>query len=225
MYFEDIEWCYRARLLGFEILAAPRSVCLHAFGSQVPTGEGKSLSPEKLRRVTYGRLRFITLLNNPISWLRFFLSYLVEDILRGLVYLLKARWSLLGAMARGWRDFGRTLPEIRLVKRELYARRQISAQMLYKLQKGAPVPLIQAGIPVMTWDIICTEYAPLFLAGKTHPVPEMDHYLQTNEVVSSAKIHTRRSFLIRAFRIYQIEGAAQLLHRIGRQIQWRLMQP
>jgi GT2 family glycosyltransferase len=60
MFYEDADWSYRARSLGFTIRAAPLAVIYHALGARVPSGGGEQLSPQKIRNVVYGRLRFIT---------------------------------------------------------------------------------------------------------------------------------------------------------------------
>ena len=48
MYYEDVEWCYRARLLGLRILLAPQAVIYHALGSRVGSRPRKA-SPRASR--------------------------------------------------------------------------------------------------------------------------------------------------------------------------------
>lgn len=222
MYYEDSEWSYRARLLGYKILAAPRSVVQHAFSSQVPTGTNEGLSQTKLRKVTGGRLRFISRINAGGYWLGFLFNYMVEDLLRTLLYLVRGRWKMAGALIQGWGDFGRTLTHIRSDRNELQRRRQVSDREMYSLQQRTPVPLVQAGIPLLTWDIICSYYAPLFLTGKARQVPEFEEV--TWDKLESGTRSTR-TIWVRCFHILKIEGMRALIQRLGRQIQWRIMQP
>jgi GT2 family glycosyltransferase len=57
LYYEDLDWCYRARLAGYSIVTAPRSVVRHQFGGSVST------KPEhfKMRLVIRNRLRYVIL--------------------------------------------------------------------------------------------------------------------------------------------------------------------
>ena len=80
MYYEDSEWCYRARALGFRVYAAPEAVAYHAFGGRVPTGETGGLSARKLANAAYGRLRFALKLLYPPARDRFLAHYLREDL-------------------------------------------------------------------------------------------------------------------------------------------------
>ena len=80
LYYEDSEWCYRARLFGYTVEAAPAARIYHAFSGRLPNQKNESLSPFKLRRVVFGRLNFITKLNGPGYLLRFMFNYCLEDI-------------------------------------------------------------------------------------------------------------------------------------------------
>jgi GT2 family glycosyltransferase len=222
MYYEDSEWSYRARLLGYKILAAPKSVVLHAFSSQVPTGTSVGLSQTKLRRVTCGRLRFISRINAGGYWLGFLLNYMVEDLLRALLYLVSGRWNMAGALIQGWGDYGCDLPQIRRDRKELQRRRQVSDRAIYRLQRGSPVPLVRAGLPLLTWDIICSHYAPLLLSGNARPVPEFEVAAMDKQ---ESGMNSARPIWVRCFQILRIEGLRAMIQRLGREIQWRIMQP
>jgi GT2 family glycosyltransferase len=79
MYYEDTEWSYRARLLGYVVRAAPKAIIYHAFGGRTPSDQNSRLEPAKLRRVVYGRLRFaLKLIRSPLLG-RFLRNYLLED--------------------------------------------------------------------------------------------------------------------------------------------------
>jgi GT2 family glycosyltransferase len=102
MYYEDSEWCYRARLMGYQVLAAPGAVVLHAFSGQITASNASSMEPLKLRRVAYGRLRFVSLLLDqsahrlPAYFLKIFQYYCI---------------SVIGATHRAyqaWNDFRQT---------------------------------------------------------------------------------------------------------------------
>ncbi len=252
MYYEDSEWCYRARLFGFTIHLAPKAVVYHAYSAQNSAKESPpnefsqkpGITPQKLRRVTSGRLRFITRINGAGFFWRFLFNYLIEDMARMLSYVLLSRmkignrFEMASAFSHGWKDAVESLPDMIAARKKIQARRTISDRTLYRLQNQTTAPFIHSGLPVFNWDAICSQYLPLIAAGKTRPLPEfLDENISVNESdpqeqksgyrtsdhLTSVAEHTQPfSALIR---IYQSEGWVALLRRLGRQIQWRLMQP
>ena len=258
MYYEDSEWCYRARLFGYTVHLAPEAVVYHAFSAQNPVKvstqneasqkpEASGIKPLKLQRVTSGRLRFITRINGAGYFWRFLCNYLIEDLIRILSYLIftraeiGARVEMASAFPRGWKDFFVSLPAILIERKSIQARRKINDQTLYRLQNEAAAPLIESGMPVFNWDAICSHYLPLIAAGKTRRLPEFsDENMAGNgsdpagqlgglrnqfRQTSAANISERTGLVSRLIQIYQTEGLGALLRRLGRQIQWRMMQP
>lgn len=204
MYYEDIEWCYRARWLGYKVCLAPGAIVYHAFSGRHPGEVERGLNETKLQRVIYGRLRFSTRLLRPALLLRFLISYAVEDLFNGLLNLFRGHWGAARACVRAWRDYLGSLSELRLARKILRQRRPLANRELFSLQRQAPVPLIRQGVPLLTWDIVCHEYLP---------------WIQTHRSVRS------KMSLRRAFSIWQVEGFAALAHRLGRRALWKLMQP
>lgn len=208
MYYEDSEWCYRARLFGFSVRPAPQAVIYHAFSSrlpgQVPDGAQASLSAEKLRRVLYGRLRFITRLLGPGMLVRFLFCYIFEDFLNVVACLLRGRWDHCRAYWTAWVDYLASLKELRSCRNTLQNRRLQTDRELFRLQHQAPVPLVWRGLPLLTWDIVRHEYQP---------------WIESHHVGRS------RMTLQRALSIWRMEGPAALAHRLGRSIIWKWMQP
>lgn len=212
LYYEDSEWCYRARLFGFTIQAAPAAKAGHAFGAR--PGEDAGLKPEKLRQVTYGRLRWITRINRTSRFWSFLLAYLLEDLGRLVIYLLSGKWRLARALASGWADYLRSLRELLPQRRAVQARRQISDRQLFELQRGAPAPAFRSGRPQLTWDRICSDYLPLMAHTRDHTLPEIG---------PGAKAPPQKA-LERLIRIVRTEGIAASIYWIGKNLAWRLMQ-
>jgi len=172
LYYEDSDWSYRARLLGFNIAAAPMAVACHGYSQQSEPPQPRLMTPAKLRNVTYGRLRFSwkifstrTLLVSFPGFLLFELFFLAGRVLRG-------RFELLGAGLAGWRAFSRDIQGISLLRAALQTRRSVPDAQLRTRPGQYPAPLIWNGIPELTWDLVQTCYLPLFLSGKSRPVPE-----------------------------------------------------
>jgi len=216
LYYEDSEWCYRARLLGYSILAAPKAIVYHAFGSRTSTSQDSSISPNRLQRVVYGRLRFAgKLLGNRYRPI-FMRRYLLEDTLRFIYAAIRWRRSQAKAIWQGRRQFNLAddLPEAR---EALQKKRKMTDEELLGLQRRLPAPLVWRGLPVLTWNTIQSVYTPLIIDRQTIPLPEFPvGYLPTQSVSSR---------LLRWKQIYQDEGAGMLTHRLYRAIQGRLAQP
>jgi len=222
MYYEDSEWCYRARLLGYQVLTAPRAVILHAFNLQDSDRSTKELTPAKLQRATYGRLRFINRINGPGYYLRFLIIYWLEDRLRCFFYWLRKRRDLTLAINRGWEDFRQDRKKIQIGREEIQALRKLSDHELYQLQQKSPSPNIYKGQPVLTWDVICNDYLPLILDQKTRPVMEFESWLSETD---QQQQKNKANFILRSTQIVEDEGFQRLLYRWGKSIQWRLMRP
>ena len=223
LYYEDAEWCYRARLFGHSICLAPRAVVFHAFGGRKPIGNAQPLESIKLRQVVYGRLRFCTKLLGPAFGLRFLCGYLIEDLVRCAYALLRGRTGALRSYRQAWADYRGSLPELRKTRRTTQLRRQLTDRALFREQKRVPIPHIQGGLPQLTWDIVCHRYLPLLASGQTRPLPE---FSGPPDLCDAKKIQACRSFPVqRAVLIWRAEGLKALLHRVGRSIQWHLMQP
>jgi len=170
LYYEDSEWCYRARLLGWRIRAAPRAVIFHAMGEEgtdVPPG---ILNPSKTKSVVYGRIRFaVKLLQQELP--RFLFSYGLDDGIHWLGAVVQGKWSRAGAYATAWGKVIRDLPSLIQERRQLQEKRVIPDRELFTLQKNIPTTLIWKGIPVLTWDLIDHQYAP-WLSRKNPPAKE-----------------------------------------------------
>jgi len=223
MYYEDSEWCYRARLYGYSILAAPEAVGYHAFGERPSSEKEVSLPPRKLRRVVYGRLRFGTKLPGPWYMVRFLCLYILEDITNMILAILGGQWGKLKAYTQAWSDYLNDLPETLEARKVIQTRRQCTDKELFRLQKDIPMPLIWHGSPELTWDIVRHQYLPLIMSGQTRPLPEFESTpAEKPPIQSSRKLgqHVRR-----ASDIWRAEGLSGLLHRIGRTIQWHVMRP
>jgi glycosyltransferase involved in cell wall biosynthesis len=171
LYYEDCEWCYRARAHGLRVRLAPRAVVFHAFGGSGDEAEG--LSPAKLKRVVHGRLRFaLKLLPAPEAW-KFVRAYLGED-LRGLrAYMGQGRLRYAGAYTGAWWSVIADLPGIVRARRELAGRRASPTAVLAALPQPMPDNRIEGASPRLTSLDIVRDYAPLMVGGRTRPMPEL----------------------------------------------------
>jgi hypothetical protein len=172
MYYEDVEWCYRARRLGFVIGLAPDAIVYHAFGSRLATGDEPGLTPRKLAHVVYGRLRLVLRTFDGPARSRYLSGYLREDA--GNYRQLRARGDADSAAAyrRAWRKtllgawgmwrFGRALTR--------RARQPVSTML--EADAGWPAGLVWNGVPDLSWCNVQHVYLPLLREGRTRHVPE-----------------------------------------------------
>ena len=220
LYYEDSEWCYRARLFGYRIALVTQGVVYHAFGGRMPTSD-YTMGASKYHRVVYGRLRFITKLLSWKYWFRFIVAYLFEDCVGFIVALIRGRFNVAKAYLEGWRDFVRDFSEIKHKRRVIQQKREINDRDLFRTQRGVPSPFIWHGLPLLTRDIVRNWYLPRIISGKMGYFPE---FIDTDMVLFSEAIK-KESYLRRGIKILKGEGLYRFFHRIWRYTQWRLMRP
>ncbi len=179
MYYEDVEWCYRARLKGFKVLAAPKAVIFHAFGGSLGSmGHAEGIPPEKLANVVYGRQRFaIKLLDRYL--MRFSRNFIAEDWRNFIRYFITRDFAHAKSYLRATSALLKTLPSILAERRRLQAGRVIADEALFKIQRDIPKPLVWNLLPELTWDLITDLYYPLIAAKKTRLLPE--YYSQSHQ--------------------------------------------
>lgn len=172
MYYEDVEWCYRARLLGYRVLAAPQAVAYHAFGGKTPGGEEQALTPRKLRHVVYGRLRFTLKITR--QYLRRFLrNYSLEDWGNFTHNLFNRKWAAAWAYPASYFRLLVKLPSLLLERRKLQARSLVSDAALFD-PVNMPANHSWHGLPELTSELVAAYYSPLIISKRTKAMPEFD---------------------------------------------------
>ncbi len=172
LYYEDSEWSYRARLMGWRIVAAPQAVVYHAYGGHAEAQPQAGLSAFKLERAAWGRYRFAWKI--PAAPWRFVWTYALEDVLRAGLALLRRQRDVLRACCTVWGRLWREREALRAARREVQSRRKVRDEALFALQRDMPPPRVWRGMPELTWDSVLHEYLPLIKAGKTRSMPEFD---------------------------------------------------
>ena len=148
-YYEDVEWSYRARLLGWTVLARAARA-FHAFGGDREPGGG--MSAAKLRSAVAGRLRFTMLLADAARVGPVVAQYRQEDLAN-----VRAAWQagdLLQSLvyAGGWIDAAVRLPAIRA--EGLRCGRVLDDAALFDDDRLAPPTLALGNAPVLTSAVI-----------------------------------------------------------------------
>jgi GT2 family glycosyltransferase/glycosyltransferase involved in cell wall biosynthesis len=171
MYYDDPEWAYRARLMGFKILAAPSAVVYHAFGGRIPSGSPGTLPPQKLKNAVYGRLRFVEKLleGKRRELLR---NHRKEDVRNLFAALAGFHWATARAYLAGWLLFINSRPSLNRNRPALLKKRIMTDEELFALQKGYPEHATWNNLPDLTWERIESQYYPLIHTGRTRALPE-----------------------------------------------------
>jgi hypothetical protein len=154
--------------------------------------------------------------------LYFILSYCLEDLARFSLATLRGQRSIARAILQGWQDYFHVLPALKRRRQEIQTHRRLSDQALYQIQRQMPAPFIRHGIPQLTWDHISSHYSCLIYSGQTVELPELEDL--DPDSYKNARKNTQTPILERIVCIWRSEGPAALLHRLGKGVQWRIMQ-
>lgn len=88
-YYEDTDWCYRARLRGYRIIAAPDAIVFHKFSASMQE------KPEykKLSLAAGSRLRFAIKNLELLNALWYVRNYVIREDLRNVArYIINGEW-------------------------------------------------------------------------------------------------------------------------------------
>jgi GT2 family glycosyltransferase len=171
LYYEDSEWSYRARLLGFQVRAAPLAVVFHEMGGNDP-GEKDTISPRKLGSVVYGRQRFAIKLVTLWTLPRFLIGYYIEDLLLLLGSIIRRDWARAKAITSAWAAIWKDIKSLAQDRRAIQSRRVVTDKELFGFNHEIPPSISWRGLPELNWDLVRNHYAPLIRSGKTRPLPE-----------------------------------------------------
>ncbi len=101
MYYEDSDWCFRARDQGLLILIDVCSKVYHFFGSN---HEGKKiLTGKKLIDASYGRLRYVKKNLSSTSTFLYLTSYILFDIIFLIFSLFRLHSENIGLIINAWK--------------------------------------------------------------------------------------------------------------------------
>ena len=112
-YYEDVDWSFRARLLGWTVVPEPEAVVYHKFGAFWKT------QARKQAHVVRNRLRLVLKLFEGRTRGSFLRSYIREDIRGFLAYLRRGEFGLAAVYPRAYIALLAGLPRVLLARREI----------------------------------------------------------------------------------------------------------
>ncbi|MCP5104350.1 MAG: glycosyltransferase [bacterium] len=145
-YYEDMDWSFRARALGYSIITAPKAVFYHKFGASM------SLKSQtfKTRYIVSNRLHFTLKNLGRGTRKRFLFNYLFEDIKSTLIYLKRGNFPMIFAYFRGYLRLLVSFPRLFYRRRQLWKRRKTTGvEDVAIFSNAAPLnmTLMEQGIP------------------------------------------------------------------------------
>ncbi len=146
MYYEDSDWCYRARGLGYAILLDGKARVYHSFNKH--EGEGMGINSGKLSSVSYGRLRFVQKNAYGFSSLLFIMSYFLFDLLYISYSAIKFGFhkSNSSSIIYGWKKF---------LKKKGIQKSSYENNPFHEISDcGEKTPQVKMGMPKLKWKTL-----------------------------------------------------------------------
>ena len=171
-YYEDAEWAYRARLMGWRIHAATRAEAFHVFGGFWDAAEDGGLTPRKLETAVIGRLRFVVRIAGTATLLACLKSYIWEDGHNTLASWRRGDRNTLAAYRSAWSTVIRQVPSLVAERRKLQRQRLVPDAALFPPDGSMPLSYTWRNAPVLTSSIVRRAYVPLLRGGAAKLVPE-----------------------------------------------------
>ena len=173
LYYEDTDWCYRARVEGLHIAAAPKAFLFHAFGATWSGAEPSAMHTRKLESVVIGQLRFGVKVGSPGRAAILTLHALKDASMNVLGAIKHGRGSTLAAYGRAGAKTLAGLPSLLLERRRIQSRRRVADAEIFRGGDDLTPSFVWQNLPELTCHSIRTYYAPLIRSGRTRPLPEV----------------------------------------------------
>jgi len=142
MYYEDSDWCYRARGLGLKIKFCKESKIYHAFKSY--KYKNNNIDEAYIRNISYGRIRFVIKNYSYYSQKAYLFSYFVNDSFQVLKYSIKTHRIQLKNYLMVWKKLFQGKNEWRKSNEGKLGKCEIE-----KIKNLFPITM--DGIPVLKW--------------------------------------------------------------------------
>jgi GT2 family glycosyltransferase len=149
-YYEDVEWCTRARLVGYRVMSAPQAIVYHEGSASL----GSDLSPRKLEMVTRNRLLWAMSSLRAKTVVRYGGSYVREDTIRLLRSVQTHDLAEATAVLRAWGGVTTSLWATRNRRKSTLERHDLSMRSLLELAIAPPPFYAQDGALLLTESMV-----------------------------------------------------------------------
>jgi GT2 family glycosyltransferase len=157
VYYDDVDWCFRAQVNGFPVYIVPEAEVFHKFGGTMR--KNKKFFQRKWELVIGNRLYF-TIKNFETKTIRDFLPrYLLEDMKNISGSLVKGKLRLLVIYFKAYARFLSALPRVLRKRKEVQKLREDIPDALL-LSKNVPInhSISKEGIPRLDVHSLCLNY-------------------------------------------------------------------
>lgn len=214
VYYDDVDWSLRARLRGYEIVAAPQAVVYHKFNATVNT----MASTFKLGLVVRNRLRFIWKSLDFWRARRLTRIYRRQDCRNIALAKAKGMDEVVKTYRESKRKWRRSLPELAFARWQTRGLRSpsFSDDEMFALAEDLPEPVMYGRYPVIYAPAIRGHYMRLeVFRPDSPPAPE--------DLAASSTAATARALSLgqKVWRTVQEEGALGLAKEARRYLRWR----
>ncbi len=194
-YYEDSDWSFRARVAGYDIVAAPGATVYHKFNATMNTLP----SAFKARLVTRNRLRFIWKNVNFRRALKFTRLYRDEDCRRVALALKRGEEEVAKAYRQGWREWLLSLPGLALARCRTRRLRKTTFDddAAFELARDMPPPAMHGPYPVISTSLIRNHYMQLerFKPSPSSPAGETPAVSRAKAVDAPSILQATRDVL------------------------------
>jgi GT2 family glycosyltransferase len=212
-YYEDMDWSYRARLNGYQIVAAPGSIVYHRFNATMQT----LTTTFKTGLIARNRLLFIWKNLNAGRALRLTWIYGRESLKHLLWARQQGQQSIARTYLRSWGQWLASWPSLFAARRETRGQRHAGFRddAVFALVDSIPQPAMYDRYPILSRSLVRQHYQHLeIFRPETRPTPEVQHSGAPEPAEFSALVE-------KAGQLLRDQGAGELAREIWRYLYWR----
>ncbi|MBN1658373.1 MAG: glycosyltransferase family 2 protein [Anaerolineae bacterium] len=215
VYYDDTDWSLRARIYGYDVVAAPRAVVYHKFNATVNT----MASTFKLGLIIRNRLRFAWKNLDFRRASRFLWMYLQEDIGNLLCALSRREYAVARTYIKSRWQWAVSWPEatLRRWQTRRMCRPPFSDDAAFALVDQVPSPCMYGRYPVVLASFVRAHYMQLDrFRPDSPPAPE-------DQVAPIGPMQAPRPpKLVKAWQALRQGGVPALVNETRNYLRWRL---
>lgn len=215
VYYDDTDWALRARIYGYDVVAAPRAVVYHKFNATVNT----MASTFKLGLIIRNRLRFAWKNLDFRRASRFLWMYFQEDVSNALWAVARRELAVARTYLRSRWQWALSWPEasFRRWQTRRACRPPFSDNAAFALVDTVPGPSMYGRYPVILASFIRAHYMKLDQFRPDSP-PAADDQLAPIGPMAAPEPPR----IVKAWQILRQGGISALMGETRRYLRWRL---